>query len=101
MPLTPEQRQGLLRALEARGWVYREGLIYAPNQTLWLYATEPWQEDLTDFHERMVGRKQRIIKNVAYHDDQEQHKNAIADTDSLIAALESVLQKEVTNKDTA
>lgn len=99
MALSHEQREALLDNLEARGWFYRENFIYAPNQTMWLLATEPWQGDLAEFHERMVGRKQRVIKNAGFHDNQEQHKNVVDDTASLIAAIENILQEEALNKD--
>ncbi|HSB08756.1 MAG TPA: hypothetical protein VLM38_04555 [Blastocatellia bacterium] len=99
MALSPAQRSALFEALESRSWFYRESFIYAPNQTMWLLVAEPWQADLAEFHERMAGRKERIIKNAGFHDNQEQHKNVVSDITSLIESIESLLPPVAVNED--
>ena len=59
MPLADQQRIHLLAALESRGWQWRDEFLYAPESTMWLLGSLPWEGDLHEFHERMSGRLRR------------------------------------------
>jgi hypothetical protein len=92
MKLAAEDRDSLLKALERKGWLWNGDFIYASHKTMWLLGADPWQGDLKDFHERMSGRVERIIRNKDYHDDAQQHQHCVDDTESLIATLEELLK---------
>lgn len=92
MPLNNQQREGLLKMLEAKGWFWRDDFIFAPNETMSLHGATPWDKNLPDFYERMVGRKQRIIKNKAYHRDETDHKKVVDDVSSLVDVLEELIK---------
>ena len=57
---------------------------------MWFNAEEPWQGDLAEFRERMADRLQRFL-DMAIHYEKEQHARCVADTKSLIAALDETL----------
>jgi hypothetical protein len=91
MRLTERQRERLFASLEARGWVWREGFIYAPNGTMWLSGSQPWDGDLREFHERMTGRLHRNIQARWMYEDEANHRNLVADTRGLVDALAEML----------
>lgn len=92
MPLDSEKRQALFKTLENKGWCWRNEFIYAPNETMWLLGSNPWQNDLLDFHESMIQRMQRIIQNREYHDDKSQHSKMVEDVESLVDAIQELLK---------
>jgi hypothetical protein len=85
VPLTEKQTEELFTALEDRGWRWREHVLYAPHETIWLTRDSPWEGDLGDFIERMKGRLTRISRN--RFDGFEQ---TLDDTVLLVAALEAI-----------
>ena len=92
MPLTERQRQQLFSTLESNGWQWRDGFIYAPNDTMWLQGASPWGDDLREFHDRMNGRLQRNESHGWMYVDARDHENLVADTRSLVEALATVLR---------
>jgi hypothetical protein len=86
MPLTDEQKQTLFALLEVSGWTWRNDSIYAPNDTMWLSRDTPWGDDVTDFYDRMRGRRARIENNRGCWDVEP----AVFDVASLIAVLKSM-----------
>ena len=94
MPLTELQRKELLSGLEARGWTWRDGVIYAPHATMWLTGSHPWEGDLSEFHERMSGRLQRNIRARSIYKEEVDHRNLVADTNSLVETLTEMLSKK-------
>ena len=96
MPLTELQRNELLSGLEARGWTWQDGFIYAPHATMWLAGSHPWYGDLPEFHERMTGRLERNIQARSIYDEEVDHRNLVADTKSLVDMLADMLSKAST-----
>lgn len=86
MPLSTPQKHSLFSLLELNGWTWRDDIIYAPRETMWLTRDEPWVGDVVEFYERMVGRRSRINGN----QDRWDTSSAFADVDSLVAALEKM-----------
>ena len=86
MPLSAEQTQKLFTLLERNGWQWREDIIYAPNETMWLGRDEPWVGDIVDFYERMCGRRSRIHSNADHYNT----VPAYSDVDSLVFVLETL-----------
>jgi hypothetical protein len=84
MPLTESQRNRLFEELDKIGWRKRDNFLYAPNETVWLLVSEPWSGDLLDFHERMIGRLERIKNNGG-------RNNADDDVTGLIQVLKAML----------
>ena len=91
MSLSNLEQTRLFIALEDRDWLWNGGFLYAPHKTMWLLGSEPWAGDLHDFHERMVGRLQRN-KNVRWtYQDENDYRNVVADTQSLVEVLTDLL----------
>jgi len=91
VPLTEPQRKELLAGLEARGWTWRDGFIYAPHATMWLSGSLPWVGDLPEFHERMSGRLQRNMQAGGMYEEEADHQNLVADTKGLVDTLTDML----------
>ena len=85
MPLNDEQKDRLFGALQRLGWEWRDAVIYAPNETIFLMKERPWEGDLADFIERMEGRLARIANNRF-----EGFERALGDTRLLVTALRSL-----------
>lgn len=94
MPLTESQCADLFAALESRGWSWHEGFIYAPHRSIWLLGSDPWSGDLSDFHERMWGRLQRIEGFLSEYDDPQNHRKTVEDTRSLVDVLATMCSKK-------
>lgn len=93
MPLTQSQSAHLFAALESCGWTWREGSIYAPHRSIWL-GSVPWGGGLSDFHERMRGRLQRIEEHWADYDGPQSHRNTVEDSRSLVDVLAAMSAQE-------
>ena len=91
LALTELQKEHLFTALAARGWVWREGFIYAPNGTMWLSGSHPWEGDLREFHERMTGRLHRNIEVGPMYENVAEHQGLVADTRGLVDTLAAML----------
>ena len=91
--MDPKTQDSIVRKLLASGWFWEGDFIYAPNRMLWLYGTDLWHGDLLDFHETFAARVQRIIRMKAYHDDPKQHQQVVEDNQSLVSALEEILNE--------
>jgi hypothetical protein len=89
--LTERQKEQLFAGLEARGWAWREDVIYAPHGSMWLSRSHPWSGDLPDFHERMVGRLQRNMEAGGMYDSPADHQRLVADTRGLVETLAELL----------
>jgi len=94
--LTGSPYTALFAALELRGWSWDEGFIYAPHRSIWLLGSDPWNGDLSDFHERMQGRLQRIVEQSSHYDDPQEHRNVVEDTRGLVDALAVMLSERQT-----
>ncbi|HWU51179.1 MAG TPA: hypothetical protein VN153_00060 [Tahibacter sp.] len=94
MPVADAQRAYLFAALESRGWSWSEGFIYAPHRSLWLPHSFPRTGDLSDFHERVQGRLQRIEWLSPEYDDPLCHRKVMDDTASLIDVLAAMLAEK-------
>ena len=86
MPLSAEEKLKLFSLLEQAAWTWRNNIIYAPNESMWLARDEPWGGDIVDFYERMCGRRSRFHSNR----DNFETGPGFADVDSLVAVLESL-----------
>jgi len=91
VPLTELQQKALFAGLEARGWTWRDGFIYAPHATMWLSGSQPWVGDLREFHERMSGRLQRNTQAGWMYEEGADHWNLVADTKDLVDTLTAML----------
>ena len=87
VPLSSEQEQTLFSLLEQSGWAWRDHSIHAPNDAMWLNRDTPWVEDITDFYNRICGRRARIVHN---HRGETDVERAVSVTASLIAALKTM-----------
>jgi hypothetical protein len=94
MPLDEVQKKTLFDALQEKGWHSREDFLYAPNESMGLMKSQPWVEDLQDFHERMIGRLERIQRNRDNYKIEADYNNVFNDT----AGLVEVLKKMVDDK---
>jgi hypothetical protein len=88
---TEQQARQLFAGLEARGWTWRDGWLYAPHGTMWLSAPVPWDGDLQEFHERMAGRLLRNRQAADGYDDPAEHQRLVADTQGLVDTLAVML----------
>lgn len=86
MSLSAGQKHKLFTLLERSGWQWRDDIVYAPNETMWLGRDEPWGGDIVDFYERMFGRRSRIDSNRDDYDPEPAYK----DVDSLVVVLETL-----------
>ena len=91
MRLTEQQMEKLFAGLAIRGWVWREGFIYAPHGTMWLSGSQPWAGDLREFHERMAGRLDRNKQAAWMYEDEGDHRGLVADTGGLVDTLVDML----------
>jgi hypothetical protein len=91
VPLTELQKEQMFAGLADRRWVWREGFIYAPHGTMWLSGSRPWEGDLREFHERMVGRLQRNMQAGWMYEDAADHRRLVEDTGGLVDTLADML----------
>jgi hypothetical protein len=94
MPLNEVQKKTLFDALQEKGWRWREDVLYAPNEGFWLMKSQPWVEDLQDFHERMIARLERIKRNRDAYKAEADYKNVFNNTADSV----EILQKMVDDK---
>lgn len=93
MKAADDYRKPLLKALENRGWIWQGDTIYAPHKMLW-FGKNPDFGNLAEFHERWQARVERIIKMKPSHDDPQQHQQVVEDNQSLVSALEELLNED-------
>lgn len=92
-PSSPSDDKALVFAtLEERGWAWRDGALYAPNETLWLDGDAPWNGHLRAFRERVASRATRIMMTDVSGDPERaiEAERALADTLSLVAVLDTL-----------
>ena len=83
-----EESEELLEALERAGWTWRDGVLGAPNETMWLDRDLVSWGDRASFCERMIGRRDRIRASLeAWPTDAADLQPALADVESLIDVL--------------
>lgn len=90
---SPEADKALVLALlEERGWTWRDGALYAPNETLWLEREAPWNGHVRAFRERVAARATRIMMTDVRGDAERaiEAERALADTLSLVAVLDTL-----------
>ena len=83
-------RSDLFDALKKRGWVERDGCIYAPRATMWLDDSVPWGLDWNEFGARMIGRRERLVLDQGI--DEDALAESMSDVSTLIEALEELLR---------
>jgi hypothetical protein len=93
MKLSVEERAILVSKLCQTGWRQEGGSIYAPNGTIWFTSDDPWQGDLADFHERMIGRLERINNNKDHYPDPTDHEKIVSDTEAVVVSLAETLKE--------
>jgi hypothetical protein len=86
MALSEAQCRRLFDELEKIGWCRRNDSLYAPQATMWLSLSTPWTGDLQDFHERMHGRLERVVKMCSHA--------AVDDVRGLVQVLDMMLSDE-------
>jgi hypothetical protein len=97
MGLTVEDCSILFGKLRQQGWQQEGEFLYAPNRTIWFRCADPWQGDLSDFRERMIGRVRRINYNRGHYPDPADCEKVLSDTEAVIAALSGMLDGGVSD----
>jgi hypothetical protein len=97
MPINEVQKKTLFDALQEKGWHWREDVLYAPSEGFWLIKSQPWVEDLQDFHERMVARLERIQRNRDSHKIEAVYKNNFNETADLVEVLQKMVDDEASS----
>ena len=77
----------LKRLLLDRGWMWRDGALYAPHETLW-FQTNSDDPDYAAFRDRMTTARDVTSHNTDIDID---HAALHADLISLVDALDAVL----------
>ena len=57
---------------------------------MWLLLSEPWIGDLKDFHNRMVGRLQRV-KNLRAYRSESDYQKGVNDMTGLVQVLHAMI----------
>jgi len=88
------EKNRLFDALEQARWSWRDGALYAPNGTMWLDGADPWNGDLRSFRDRMVGRVERIQRNLqgSSKEDADDNARALVDAAALVEVLNTLLK---------
>ena len=94
MALYEAQCRCLFDALEKIGWHRRDDFVYAPHETMWLMVSQPWTGDLQDFHDRMVGRLQRVSGMRALLRSDAEHQKGVDDVTGLVQVLRGMIADE-------
>lgn len=85
--MSEQQRVALISGLKARGWFWKGEHIHAPHESMWLLGSDPWKNDLIEFHTRMAARLGRILKSKAVYSDQKRYNEIVSDTVGLVLVL--------------
>jgi len=93
MKPSAEDRALLFSKLRQKGWRHEGEFIYGPHRTIWFRCEDPWQGDLSDFHERMIGRLQRIISVKDHYPDPTDHEKVLSDTEAVVVAPAEILKE--------
>ncbi len=76
--------------LLASGWVWRDGSLYAPHETMW-FATSSEDPDFVQFRDRMTMARDATSHNIDIDIDQ---AALHADLVSLVRALDDLLEPQ-------
>jgi len=90
--LTSEECLILFSELESMGWYWKENFIYAPSGSMWLRRDKPWHEGLRDFHDRMLGRCERMKRCLGDPKFENAHV-ALEETQDLVKVLAALIEK--------
>jgi hypothetical protein len=84
------ERDTLVGRLRNAGWSLRDGLMYAPRETMYLDPQEPWQGDWRALRASMLSRQARIRRNVDTSEGtrRAEFEKALADVTDLLDLLE-------------
>ncbi|MFO0550202.1 MAG: hypothetical protein U0271_17540 [Polyangiaceae bacterium] len=92
MALTSDEVRRLFAGLEARGWSWREEVIYAPAESIWLERYHPWEGSLLDMCERMTARLERIQRNRDMYASPDDYAGVEKDTHILVGVLQELVR---------
>lgn len=83
-----EESEELLAALVRAGWTWRDGVLGAPNETMWLDRDLVSWGDRESFRDRMIGRRDRIRATLASAtEDAADTRAALDDVESLLDVI--------------
>ena len=83
----------LFSRLEEIGWTPRDGMLVAPNGTMWLDTTTPWPSDLSQLQKDMSSRHERI--ETFAETDPDTVRPALDDVSQVLDALREILNASI------
>ena len=92
-----ENPESLFHALEARGWVWENERLYAPNGTFWTQGTKSQSTPLgmlLNMRERMKVALANLKANKPTHLNQKQYEDWLSDMGSLVNTIEELLENQ-------
>ena len=90
--LTADERQAVLKSLEARGWLWQGDWIYAPHRMLWLHKGLDFGS-LEEFYEKFSARLAQMKEIKPPDDPSAPYYEVISDNESLVSVLHQLLEK--------
>ncbi len=89
--------QSLFNALEAKGWVWENERLYAPNKTFWTEGTKGQSTPLgmlLNMRERMKVTLENLKTDKPTHLNTKQYQNWVIDMESLVNTIEELLDNQ-------
>ncbi len=86
----------LFNALEAKGWVWENERLYAPNKTFWIEGTmrqRPTSGMLIGTHERIKVTVENLKIDKPAHLNGKQYEDWVSDMESLVKTLEELIEE--------
>lgn len=87
--------ESLFHALEARGWVWENERLYAPNKTFWTEGTKSESTPLgmlLNMRERMKVALGSLKANKPAHLNTKQYDDWVRDMESLVNTIEELCE---------
>lgn len=81
----------LVKLLREHGWIDVDSALYAPGTTIWIELDVDWPASVSDFHETMVGRLERLRNRATMGFEDIDLQTSILDTSDLVGCLSRVL----------
>ena len=89
--------ESLFHALEAKGWVWENERLYAPNKTFWAEGTKSLSAPLgmlLNMRERMKVALGSLKSNKPAHLNQKQYEGRVSDMESMSNTIEELLENQ-------